>query len=80
MMIGADYTDNKTRCIAIAASIHYFMLAGWLWMLAHGVSMYKSVHFSANYVNKKVLFFRAFCFLFFYCYLILKIKNIFLLK
>ncbi|XP_071850648.1 adhesion G-protein coupled receptor G2-like [Apostichopus japonicus] len=42
-LFGADQTAYRNVCIVIAAVMHYFLLASFMWMFFEGVLLYKSI-------------------------------------
>ncbi|XP_066288215.1 adhesion G-protein coupled receptor D1-like [Branchiostoma lanceolatum] len=57
-LAGINATSNQTTCRAVAILIHYFFLASFFWMMAHGIQLFfkvKSV-FSATR-DRRVEFF-----------------------
>ncbi|KAI8482535.1 hypothetical protein Bbelb_397710 [Branchiostoma belcheri] len=57
-LAGINATNNQTTCRAVAILIHYFFLASFFWMMAHGIQLFfkvKSV-FSATR-DRRVEFF-----------------------
>lgn len=37
---GIDRTENLAGCITVGVLLHYFMLAGWMWMAAEALLMF----------------------------------------
>ncbi|XP_067676165.1 adhesion G protein-coupled receptor B3-like [Haliotis asinina] len=50
-LAGANYTDNKDVCIAVAALLHYFFLVVFCVMLAQGIQLFISIVIVINFTS-----------------------------
>ncbi|CAK8672076.1 unnamed protein product [Clavelina lepadiformis] len=52
---GSDMVHNSLLCIGMAASMHYFLLAAWVWMFVEGLAMFKTLVKKSRFLGNDFL-------------------------